>query len=191
VTQQLVGIVMHLEAANGADADADAARGALERSLRLAREGLAEARRLVWGERPAQLEEGSLTRALTALIERVAADTNIAIDHDFSGPLDALPAAVQALALRGVQEALANVKKHARANRAQVSVAVSDEMVAIDVQDDGVGFDAGAPRDAKNGAGFGLRGLRERVETLGGTLAIESARGDGTTVALHVPLRKA
>ena len=189
VTQQLVGIVMHLEAANGADAAG--AKTALEQSLRLAREGLAEARRLVWAERPAQLEAGSLTGALMTAGERVSKETGLAVEHDFAGDLDTLPAAVQALVLRGVQEALANARKHARARRVTISVARSDDLVTIDVHDDGVGFDPDAARPTARGAGFGLRGLRDRVAAVGGRLSIESAPGKGTTLAVHVPLESA
>jgi signal transduction histidine kinase len=189
VTQQLVGIVMHLEAAAGRDGDT--VRSALERSLALAREGLAEARRLVWAERPAQLEEGSLTRALEATARRLTNETGLSIENDFEGEIDALPAAVQALVLRGVQEALANVRKHARARKVAVSVSASTDLLTVDVHDDGVGFDPGAAPREERGAGFGLRGLRERAHALGGTLSIESARDAGTTLALHVPLESA
>jgi signal transduction histidine kinase len=187
VTQQLVGIVMHLEAAR--EGDAEEIQDALERTLGLAREGLAEARRMVWAERPAQLERASLTTALLAATERVSNETGLRIDNAFGDELDALPAPVQALVLRGVQEALANVRKHARARRVAVTVAAESDLVTVDVQDDGAGFDAtAAGRRATGGSGFGLRGLRERVEELGGALSIESARGEGTTLAMHVPL---
>src|SRR5262249_54798642 len=99
--------------------------------------------------------------------------------------------AVQTLVLRGVQEALANVRKHAHARHVQVSISASDDFLTLDVQDDGMGFDARIPETAKaGGAGFGLRGLSERVQALGGSLTIESERGAGTTVAIHVPLKK-
>src|SRR5262249_2158659 len=75
VTQQLVGIVMHLEAAKRDEADK--AREAVDSSLRLAREGLAEARRLVWAERPSQLEGSSLSRALRDSAQRVTKDAGI------------------------------------------------------------------------------------------------------------------
>jgi signal transduction histidine kinase len=188
VTQQLIGIVMHLEAGNAMDQDG--ARAALESSLRLAREGLAEARRLVWAERPAQLEGGSLSRALETATERVANEGGLEIERVVGEDIDALPAALQTLALRGVQEALANVRKHAKARHVVVTVAVSDDLLAVDVQDDGVGFDARIPDGpSARGLGFGLRGLRERLEVLGGTLSVESRRGQGTTLAMHVPLR--
>jgi signal transduction histidine kinase len=179
VTQQLIGIVMHLEAAKSEEN-----RGAIDTSLRLAREGLAEARRLVWADRPAQLEEGSLSRALRTMLDR---ETGVVVETQIDEGVDMLPAALQTLVLRATQEALANIRKHARATRASVSIAVSDGLLAIDVQDDGVGFDGPLPERAR-GAGFGLRGLRERVAAHRGSLTIESAAGSGTTIAVHVPL---
>jgi signal transduction histidine kinase len=181
VTQQLIGIVMHLEAAKSIEEG----RAAIETSLRLAREGLAEARRLVWADRPAQLEEGSLSRALAAMLDRVKRETSMKVEAEIDEGIDALPAAIQTLVLRATQEALANVRKHARATRVAVSVAVSDGLLAIDVQDDGVGFDG--PPPARTGAGFGLHGLRERLSAHRGSLTIESAPGAGTTIAVHVP----
>jgi signal transduction histidine kinase len=176
VTQQLVGIVMHLEARKD---------DAIDTSLRLAREGLAEARRLVWADRPAQLEEGSLSRALGALFERVRRETGLVVEEQIDENVDTLPVVIQTLVMRATQEALANVRKHARATRVAVSVSVSDELLTIDVQDDGIGFDRPLP---DRGAGFGLRGLRERVAAHRGTVTIESAAGAGTTIAVHVPL---
>lgn len=186
VTQQLVGIVMQLEAAG--ERDPAAAHDAVASSLRLAREGLAEARRLVWAERPAQLEGAPLSLAIEAVTSRIAKEAGLAIERVVSDDVDELPAAVQTLVLRAVQEALANVRKHARATSAVVTVSTSDDVVAVDVNDDGVGFDehlARAPR--ANGAGFGLRGLRERAVALGGSMSIESAPGGGTTLTIHVP----
>ncbi len=185
VTQQLVGIVMHLEAANEKGSDP---RAAVDSSLRLARAGLAEARRLVWAERPAQLENASLSSALEELI---AKEASLEIERDISADIDELPAALQTLVLRGVQESLANIRKHASAKRVAISISLAPDLLAIDVNDDGVGFD-GKISDAPSpkNSGFGLRGLRERVVAVGGTLSIESERGSGTTVTVHVPLSK-
>lgn len=191
VTQQLVGIVMQLEAA-GRSAIRQSAHveKALVGSLDLAREALGEARRLVWADRPAQLEGASLSRALSKTCERVSAETGIAIEIALGDPVDDLSMAHQTLVLRSVQEALANVRKHSRARSAVVTVGVSGDLLAVDVHDDGIGLVTRAvPKE--RGSGFGLRGLRERVESLGGSLSVESSPEGGTTVAIHVPLRGA
>jgi signal transduction histidine kinase len=190
VTQQLVGIVMQLDDASARVRAADdrSVHDAIERSRELARAGLADARRLVWSERPRELEAGSLTGALNEALDAIAAD-GVEAERVLEGDLDALPPGVQTLVFRGVQEALANVRKHARARRVSVTALALDDRLLVDVQDDGVGFDADRGAGARDdGSGFGLRGLRERVEILGGSLAVESEKGSGTTIGFQVPL---
>jgi signal transduction histidine kinase len=92
---------------------------------------------------------------------------------------------VEAAVYRIVQEALTNVSKHSGATKARVEVRENDATIHLVVSDDGTGFDPAAVT-----AGFGLLGMRERVELLGGTLAIESAPGSGTTVRVSVPAQR-
>ncbi|MGH3090073.1 MAG: sensor histidine kinase, partial [Rubrobacteraceae bacterium] len=100
-----------------------------------------------------------------------------------------LPAAVEATALRVAQEALANVGRHAKASRAALTLSYMPDSLVLDARDDGVGFDAskldGTP--AKDGSGFGLRSMRERVEKVGGKLSIESEPGEGVTLSAEMP----
>ena len=81
------------------------------------------------------------------------------------------------------QEALNNVLKHAHARHVAVRLDVSPERAVLEVADDGVGFEP----SLRNGGGFGLPGMRERAERLGGTLQVESAPGQGTRVRVEVP----
>jgi signal transduction histidine kinase len=199
VTQQLIGIVMHLDALASNEQrfarEPERAKEAVDQSLALARDGLAEARRLVWAAVPEQLETGSLTNAVRAAVDRLSKDAKVESECVLGPEIDALPVSVQSLVLRGVQEALANVRKHARAKRVTVTATAEDDFLAVDIHDDGIGFDpaaAAAPAASSSfkGSGFGLRGLRERVEGLAGTLSIESnGVGGGTAVAFHVPLK--
>jgi signal transduction histidine kinase len=89
--------------------------------------------------------------------------------------------------LRVAQEALANVRKHADAHRVQLTLSYLDDATLLDIRDDGTGFDPATP--ARNGsvAGFGLAGMRERLAAHGGTLTIETAPGQGTSVAAALP----
>jgi signal transduction histidine kinase len=90
--------------------------------------------------------------------------------------------------LRAAQEALSNVHKHARANKVDLTLSYMDDLVVLDVQDDGAGFGTatGGPGD-RNGGGFGLRAMRERIEQLGGRLLVESTAGAGTTLVVELP----
>ena len=88
--------------------------------------------------------------------------------------------------LRIIQEALSNVRKHARAHCACVSFTSDGARARITVADDGQGFDLVAV--GRQGEGFGLRAMRERAEGLGGTLAVTSCPGQGTQVVVEVPL---
>ena len=96
-----------------------------------------------------------------------------------------LGAEVEAALLRVAQEALANVRKHAAASQVTLTLSYLDDLVMLDVADDGVGFDPATTRAA--GGGLGLRAMQERATQLGGHLTIESAPGEGTTIAVELP----
>jgi signal transduction histidine kinase len=88
-----------------------------------------------------------------------------------------------------VQEAVTNIAKHAEAETVLIQGAAHEDAVTIEIEDDGKGFDAEAIAvTSDTGTGLGLIGMRERVELLGGTVAVESAPGQGTRIVLSVPL---
>jgi signal transduction histidine kinase len=88
---------------------------------------------------------------------------------------------IEVALLRTAQEALANAWKHARPSRVSITLSYMGDLVVLDVQDDGVG---GA---GSGGLGFGLRSMRERMEQIGGSLTVESAPGEGTTISASAP----
>jgi signal transduction histidine kinase len=187
LAQGFVSIVVQLQAAESElPAGAEAARAHLERARRTARDNLAEARRLVWDLRPTQLRAASLGEALGRLADRLAEETGIAATATVTGTPRPLSPDAEVTLLRVTQEALANVTRHARADRVALTLSYMDGEAALDVHDDGVGFSPGSGGTDGNG-GLGLPGMRERVEALGGRLAVESAPGRGTTVAVTVP----
>ncbi len=100
-----------------------------------------------------------------------------------------LPQTVALQLLRIIQEGLSNIRKHAHASCAQVSLATSGELLQVIISDDGLGFDPSAVV-TQPGAGFGLRSIRERAEALGGAVQINSAPGKGTQVAVEIPVKK-
>jgi signal transduction histidine kinase len=93
--------------------------------------------------------------------------------------------------LRAAQEALANVAKHARATRVGVTLSFLDHEVALDVRDDGGGFDPDRLGNGAAGPGFGLVAMRQRIEGLSGTLQVESEPGGGTGISARVPAARA
>jgi len=188
LAQGFTSIVTNLEAAGGAlQRDRAALRRHLEQALAVARESLSEARRLVWALRPEPLEEAPLPEALRRLAARWSSSSGIPARVLVTGEPRALPADPEVTLLRVAQEALANVRKHARAGRVAITLSYIGDRVALDVRDDGVGFDPAAPSPGDDGSGFGLRSMRERVGRAGGTLSVESAPGEGTVLSAEVP----
>ncbi|MBT2528717.1 sensor histidine kinase [Streptomyces sp. ISL-99] len=152
-----------------------------------AQDNLAEARRFVQALTPPGLEHGSLAAAL----ERLCAATPApAVQFGVSGTPVQLPTPYEVALLRVAQSALANTVRHARAARAEITLSFMETSVALDVVDDGEGFDPSAP-DLRKGGGFGLPAMRSRARSLGGTLSVESAPGQGTAVAITLPLPSA
>ncbi|MGH3646445.1 MAG: sensor histidine kinase [Micromonosporaceae bacterium] len=190
LTQSLASIVMLLEAAEASAADG--AGRHVTRALRVARDSLVESRRVVWALPPGQLDDGELPEALAQLVTRLSEETGIRGDTVLTGSVRPLGPRTQTALLRVGQEALSNARRHANASRVSVTLSYMEDVVALDVQDDGTGFDA--RRTGLNGGtatGVGMRSMRERVEELGGALVVESAHGEGTTVAATVPAEPA
>jgi signal transduction histidine kinase len=165
----------------------EAAMRRLEEIGDAARSSLGEARRAIWALRPEALEHGSLGRALGELAAGFGSQAGIDTQSAVTGEeADLVPEAQEAL-LRVAQEALANVRRHARAHRVRLTLSYLDDATLLDVRDDGVGFDPAAPARNGSGGGFGLAGMRERLAGCGGTLTIETAPGQGTSVAASLP----
>jgi len=144
-------------------------------------------RALITELRPAALDELGLMAAIEALTERSAATAGLDINADFEVPegwgREELDPELESTIYRLVQEALTNVVKHARAERVDLQVAVNGGAVKIAVRDDGVGFDP-----ATTPEGFGLVGMRERLELIGGSLSISSTPGHGSEVRAELPV---
>jgi len=193
LAQGFTSIVMNLEAAEGViPSNLDRAQHHLDQARLTARESLTEARRLVWALRPEPLEGASLPEALGRLAERWSEESGISAGVSTTGTPCPLPSEVEVMLFRVAQEALNNARKHARgASRVALTLSYMGETVALDVRDDGEGFDpareAGRVRDRESG-GFGLKGMRERVEGVGGLLSVESAPGEGSTLTVELPV---
>jgi signal transduction histidine kinase len=158
----------------------------LEEVGRTARASLAEARRVVAALRPGPLERATLATALDGLVRDFSAETSVAARSIVEGEARELEPDAEATLLRVAQEALANVRKHARASGVTLTLTYLDDSTRLDVRDDGVGFEPGARNGWQTG-GFGLTSMRERLESHGGTLTIESAPRAGTTIMARLP----
>ncbi|MDJ0381843.1 sensor histidine kinase [Streptomyces sp. G-G2] len=171
----------------GSEEGRAAALGHIARAREAAQDNLAEARRFVRALSPPDLEHGSLAAALERLC---VGAPGVRARFSLSGIPAVLPTPYEVALLRIAQSALANVVRHAGAGRAELTLTFMDTSVTLDVVDDGAGFDPAAARsaDGDGGGGFGLPAMRSRAETLGGIFTVESAPGQGTAVAVTLPL---
>jgi signal transduction histidine kinase len=138
--------------------------------------------------RPPVLDERGLTLALADELDSFERRTGIACtfksEHDTR-----LEPEIETVLYRVVQEALTNVAKHAKARNVSVSLGADDDRVDMQVQDDGVGFDAEEASGMVGNGHFGLAGMRERVELAAGTYHLRSTPGSGTLIQVRVPRR--
>ena len=177
----LSGVSVQLEAVQALwEGDAAAAHTMLEQALASTRAGLTDARRALRALRASPLEELGLARAVSQLAETQAARTGLQLVLAVPPQLDGLAPEVEQCVYRVAQEALTNVGRHAAARTVQVELGCAAGQVRLRIADDGQGFDVAAV----DGAHYGVQGLRERAALLGGTLAVESRPGQGTTVRL-------
>jgi signal transduction histidine kinase len=192
LAQGFTGVITNLTAAELAGephlVDGPSARY-IHDAKRIARDSLAETRRLVWALRPALLDRYPLPEAVERQVMAWSEQTGVkAVVATNGAPRELLPEAEAAL-LRAAQEALTNVHKHARAGAVNVTLTYIEDRVVIDVLDDGDGFDPAVVRatvGAQDEGGFGLIGMRERIEQLGGKLVVESTPGEGTAIVAEL-----
>ena len=187
--QGLAGLGVMLGSALRSGSEEGTQKG-VEGAIEQIREEADKLRALIAELRPAALDEIGLRAAVEGLVERTASTQGLDITAEIALSSDAVGAArlapdVESTAYRIVQEGLTNVAKHAEAAKAEIEIAEADGRLEVAVRDDGRGFEPTAPR-----TGFGLTGMRERVEMLGGTLAVESSpAGLGTLVRASLPVR--
>jgi signal transduction histidine kinase len=181
LAQQFTSIIMHLAAARLGDPATMQAR--VQQAEQTAREGLDEARRMIWDMRPEQLARASLVESIEGVAARWSVENAVNVAVSVTGAPHPLDSSIDVALLRISQEALHNIKKHTRAQNVNITLSYMPDILALDVADDGQGFDT-----ALDGRGFGLKSMRERAEELGGELTIESEPGKGTKIAVLIPI---
>jgi len=184
LAQGFTGVIVQLEAAEdaiscGSRKEADAH---LHRAGELARRSLSEARRSVHALRPQALQEHNFWEALKGIIKNTTAGTALHTKFQAQGKLPELPQPWQENLLHIGQEALTNTLKYAHARNFETRLSYKAKELRLELRDDGQGFKAKDRHD-----GVGLRGMRERVEQMGGELEITSSRGKGTKITVVLP----
>ncbi|HYW71655.1 MAG TPA: two-component regulator propeller domain-containing protein, partial [Pyrinomonadaceae bacterium] len=186
LAQDIMGISVQLElVARLLPAAAETARPHLDRARILVRNSMAEARRYVWDLRSQDLEHKDLPTALNDTARRLTRDTEVQAMVQVTGTFRPVPASIENNLLRIAQEAINNSVKHAGAERIMIDLHFDTDVLQLRVQDNGRGFDPAAEnRDGH----FGLVGMRERAQEIGGELRIQSQPESGTQVVVSVPL---
>ncbi len=180
----LSGLAVQLEAMNSIwNENPRITREMLEKSLETTREGLQEARRAIQALRASALEDLGLSLALRNLAESAAARAGFKLDLQVPDGLDNIDPAIEQSLYRVAEQAITNAAQHANATRLSVHLSKEDGRLTLTVADDGRGFDVGgSDLDGR----FGLQGMRERAQLIGGELEVSSQPGKGTSIRLIV-----
>jgi signal transduction histidine kinase len=184
--QELAGITMQLDLASDCfDQVPRVAREAIETARRMSRHSMVEARRSVWDLRCHLLENGDLVSALSEIVKPLTLQDKVEMSVNISGTPVRLPAPVEMNLLRIGQEAVANAVKHGGPRHVTIELQYAPESVRLFVKDDGCGF---ALEEAFLTGHFGLLDMRERAQSIGCHLEIESASGRGTQLTVEAPI---
>jgi signal transduction histidine kinase len=177
--QQLTALGIQLDLMDPSQKSIDARR--------LVRRMADDLHRVIYDLRPSILDDLGLLPAILWCAERLTA-RGIAVQFEFPETWIDLGPEARITVYRVVQEALMNIERHARAETVLIACTLTDALLSIEVEDDGIGFDpAEMQQPRENGQGLGLLGMRERLALLGGTCTVDSQRGQGTRVVIRVP----
>jgi len=189
--QTLGGIGYQLEACEvSGRLDAAETKKHFDMAQRMVDHAMSQLHDSVWTLRSLPLRSRTFPEALRALADRIGQEYSAQIDVEINGPLDELPEFVAGNLLLVLQEAVSNALRHGHAAHVAITVAAEapDSRIELTVRDDGQGFAAGTQQGVEQGH-FGIEGMKERVERLGGSLEIESTQGEGTTLRANVGRR--
>jgi two-component system, NarL family, sensor kinase len=184
ISQRIVSLSFHLSAAADAvTTDPASAAEQIARAQELASGALDETRNAIAGLRPPVLDDLGLAASLESLA-RSTPLPNVQVDTVSAS----LPEHVETAVYRIAQEALQNIMKHANATHVHLRLSVTNGAVALEISDDGTGFNPAATVERAGPVGYGLPGMQQRAELLGGQLTADSTLGRGTVVRLRVPI---
>ena len=186
VGQALSTVMMNLEHLRGAPGKGAAAAD-LEDSIALVGEAVEQVRTMSFDLRPALLDDLGLAAAVRAYCRRHAERTGVTLELDVEDPESPLPAELETVCFRVMQEAVTNVLRHAAAGRMNVSLHDDGGALELVVCDDGCGFEARPETPPPPEAHLGIIGMMERAELVGGHVEVESQPGEGTIVRAVFP----
>jgi signal transduction histidine kinase len=188
VVQTLVGINVELAAlGKGASKGVRALKAKIAHTQRLVGKSVSAVHEFARELRPAALDDLGLIPALQAFMKTVAKRKSMKIRLSAFAEIEKLEIVDRTVLYRVAQEALTNVRKHAEASLVRVNITKNAGGVCLEIHDNGKSFEVPQSASVRNNSRLGLLRMRERVEMVGGTLAIESAPGHGTTVRAQLP----
>lgn len=155
----------------------------------LARSSLKDVRKIIYDLRPMSLDDLGLVPTLQRFIENFKEETGQHVEFIVFGEVASLSSIVELAAFRIIQEALNNIRKHAKAQHVLVKLEFVEDYVRLVVSDDGIGFDKNNVKSQDNDGGYGLLSIKERVELLSGKLEVISSPGKGTKIFASIPLQ--
>jgi signal transduction histidine kinase len=188
VEQELMGLSLQLEAAGDTLPDSpDTAQRALLTGQALLKHTRAEVRRSIWDLRAPEFERRDLETAVRETVGPLSSPGGPEISVEVTGNARRMPGAVEVHLLRIASEAVTNAVKHAAARRIVAALEFTDRALTVRIRDDGRGFDS-AMAMKLSGMHFGLLGIKERAQRIGGALELTSTAGNGTEIVVRVPI---
>jgi signal transduction histidine kinase len=189
VIQSVTGALMGLEGALQSlpRESQDPQRQGFDRVIRLLREGLAEARRVMGGLRPMALDDAGLLPAIQDLVCEASKDKTLTIDCSLEVRFQRLAPPLETAVFRIVQEGLTNACRYSHSAKVRVALMQQGDLLRVEIEDWGVGFDP----EKVDSTHFGLQGIHQRARIFGGTASIESQPGGGTRITAELPIVEA
>ncbi|MDN5331817.1 MAG: two-component system, NarL family, sensor histidine kinase DegS [Tepidanaerobacteraceae bacterium] len=187
--QSIANVLLQLEVLEKIyENDPDTVKRELMDLKKLVKDTLGEIRKIIFNLRPSALDDLGIEAVARRYCAEFQEDTGICVGFVVMGDRAKLDSTVEITLFRVIQEALSNVKKHARAKNVRVKLEFLPDLVNLVIEDDGVGFDIDKLDEREDGH-FGLVNIRERVDLLNGTVRIRSEPGRGTNIYITIPLR--
>ncbi|MFC4769993.1 sensor histidine kinase [Effusibacillus consociatus] len=187
--QMMANVVLRSEIVEKVlDRDIERVRLELRELKQMVRDSLAEVRQIIFDLRPMELDDLGLAPTLRRYLAKFQEKHGIQTDFVLIGEERRLQGPLEVAIFRSVQEALTNIWKHAEASLATVKLEMSHPEVTVHIQDDGKGFDMKKTRGKKEQGHYGLLGIQERIQLLGGQVEFRSRVGEGTKVIITLPI---